>query len=94
MDLECRNLKGAQKSARVADRNRNTRQLLDKDKGRKEEAAKKAKLKALGACPAGYHWIKQTGEYICAGGSHWMSDGDVGTLQATCCLDMLYALIV
>lgn len=80
MDPEYRNLKEAQKSARGADRNRIVRQLLDEEKRRKEEAAKKAKLKALGACPAGYHWIKQTGGYRCAGDSRWMSDGDVGTL--------------
>lgn len=80
MDPECRNLKGAQKPARGADRNRIMRQLLDEEKRRKEEAAKKAKLKVLGACPAGYHWIKQMSEYRCVGGSHWMSDGDMGTL--------------
>lgn len=79
MDLECRNLKGAQKPARGADRDRIVRQLLEEEKRRKEEAAKTAKLKALGACPVGYHWI-QTGGYKCAGGSHWMSDGEVGTL--------------
>lgn len=45
MDPECHNLKGAQKSARGADRNRIMRQLLNEEKRRKEEATKKAKLK-------------------------------------------------
>ena len=54
-EKECQNLKEAQKSARGADRDRIVKQLLEEDKRKKEEAAKKAKLKALGACPVGYH---------------------------------------
>ncbi|KND87315.1 hypothetical protein TOPH_08072 [Tolypocladium ophioglossoides CBS 100239] len=70
-DREYRNMLRAQRSTRDADRDRIIR---------REEKAKKAKLLAMGACPVGYHWIKQSGGYRCAGGSHWMSDEKVGKL--------------
>lgn len=79
-EKEYQNLKKAQKSASDADRDRIVKQILEEEKRRKEEAAKKAKLMALGACPVGFQWIKQIGGYRCAGGSHWMSDGEVGAL--------------
>ncbi|KAL4079908.1 P-loop containing nucleoside triphosphate hydrolase protein [Scleroderma yunnanense] len=41
-----------------------------------EEARKK--LKAVGLCPMGYEWIKQASGWRCAGGSHYMSDGELG----------------
>ena len=44
---------------------------------RKREAMVQKKLMQLGRCPVGYAWIKQTGGYRCAGGSHYMSDGEV-----------------
>ena len=44
----------------------------------KREALKlQQKLLELGCCPMGYRWIKQSGGYRCAGGSHWMSDAEV-----------------
>ena len=43
----------------------------------REEAAQK-KIRERGPCPAGYHWIKGSGGYRCAGGSHWMSDTELG----------------
>jgi hypothetical protein len=73
-------LKRAQKSASEADRKRIVKQLLEEEKRREEEKARKAKLMTLGACPVGYHWIKQSGGYRCAGGSHWLSDEQVGAL--------------
>ena len=47
---------------------------------RKHEAMMQKKLMQLGRCPVGYAWIKQTGGYRCAGGSHYMSDGEVQKL--------------
>ncbi|KAG8424327.1 hypothetical protein J3458_001129 [Metarhizium acridum] len=79
-ETEYRELKEAQKSATDANRDRIVRQLIEEEERRKEEAAMKAKLMALGKCPAGYHWIKQSGGYRCAGGSHYMSDGHVNAL--------------
>lgn len=80
-EKEFRQLKEAQKLARGADRDRIVKQVLIEERRRKEEAARKAKLMAH--CPAGYQWIKQSGGYRCAGGSHWIPDGQVnGTLDS------------
>ncbi|EKM60623.1 uncharacterized protein PHACADRAFT_133236 [Phanerochaete carnosa HHB-10118-sp] len=43
----------------------------------KEQRAQK-KLKQMGLCSAGYEWVKQTGGYRCKGGSHWVSDSELG----------------
>ena len=45
---------------------------------RKQEAKAQQKLRQMGICPAGYQWIKQPGGYLCAGGSHWVTDGQLG----------------
>ena len=45
---------------------------------RKEEQAVQAKLRFMGVCPVGYQWIKQAGGYRCAGGSHYVSDQQLG----------------
>ena len=44
------------------------KQLLEQEKRRKEEAAKKAKLMALGACPVGFHWINKVAGIDVLGG--------------------------
>jgi hypothetical protein len=44
-----------------------------KEKKRQEEAVMH-KLKMMGKCCAGYHWIKEGGGYRCAGGSHFVSN--------------------
>ncbi|KAL4079909.1 P-loop containing nucleoside triphosphate hydrolase protein [Scleroderma yunnanense] len=41
------------------------------------EKARK-KLKAMGLCPMGYEWIKQASGWRCAGGSHYIGDGELG----------------
>ena len=45
---------------------------------RRQEARARAKLREMGVCMAGYGWIKQAGGYRCAGGSHFVSDGQLG----------------
>ncbi|SPO07334.1 related to ECM32 - DNA dependent ATPase/DNA helicase B [Cephalotrichum gorgonifer] len=52
-------------------------ELIEEEERRQVEAAKRKKLEAMGLCPAGYSWIKQEGGYRCAGGSHFVGDGDV-----------------
>lgn len=42
------------------------------------EAQVQTKLRHMGVCSAGYHWIKQSDGYICAGGSHSVSAGQLG----------------
>jgi len=41
------------------------------------QAREQEKLARMGVCPVGYHWIRQSGGYRCAGGSHWVSDGQM-----------------
>ncbi|KAM0385686.1 hypothetical protein ACHAPZ_000804 [Fusarium culmorum] len=72
-----RRLKKAQRTASEADREKLVREILVEEKKRKEIEARKAKLMHMGVCPVGYQWIKQAGGFRCAGGSHWMSDGEL-----------------
>ncbi|KAI5926117.1 P-loop containing nucleoside triphosphate hydrolase protein [Camillea tinctor] len=44
----------------------------------KREKALKEKLAQSGRCPMGYEWIPQSGGYRCAGGSHFVSSGELG----------------
>jgi hypothetical protein len=46
----------------------------------RREAEERAKLKRSGRCPMGYQWIKQSGGYRCAGGSHWVPDSQMKSL--------------
>lgn len=46
----------------------------------RREAEERAMLMQNGICPMGYHWIRQAGGYRCAGGSHWVGEGDVARL--------------
>ncbi|RFN55172.1 hypothetical protein FIE12Z_425 [Fusarium flagelliforme] len=73
-------LKKAQKDASDADRERLVRQILAAEDKRKKIERSKEKLKTMGVCPVGYHWIKQSGGYRCAGGSHWMTDEQVNNM--------------
>ncbi|KAH7247094.1 hypothetical protein MRS44_014903 [Fusarium solani] len=79
-EKELHRLKTAQKNASDADRERLVREILAEEDRRKQVEAQKAKLKMMGICPAGYHWIKQGGGYRCAGGSHWMPNEDMDKL--------------
>lgn len=76
-DEEARKKEEARRRAAAEARERILRQLMEEEKRRKEEAQKREKLKALGVCPAGYHWIKQADGYRCAGGSHYLSNGQI-----------------
>lgn len=54
------------------------RKREEAERKRKEEAKAQQKLRQMGVCVAGFRWIKQTGGYRCAGGSHWVSDSQLG----------------
>jgi hypothetical protein len=41
------------------------------------EQKRQAQLQRMGVCVAGYAWIKQSGGYRCAGGSHVVSDAQL-----------------
>lgn len=45
---------------------------------KKKEQKAQEKLRQMGVCPVGYRWIKQAGGYRCAGGSHWVTDSQLG----------------
>ncbi|KAK1223907.1 hypothetical protein PQX77_013213 [Marasmius sp. AFHP31] len=45
---------------------------------RKKEAEAQRRLQKMGLCVAGFRWIKQANGYRCAGGTHFVSDGQLG----------------
>ena len=45
---------------------------------KQQEAQVQQKLRSMGVCVAGYQWIKQSGGYRCAGGSHVVTDSQLG----------------
>ena len=49
----------------------------EEEKRRKEREAQK-KLKNMGVCCMGFRWIKQASGYRCAGGSHYVSNAQLG----------------
>lgn len=44
----------------------------------KREQQVQVKLRQMGVCCAGFQWIKQASGYRCAGGSHYVSNGQLG----------------
>lgn len=45
---------------------------------RQKEVQAQQKLKDMGVCPVGFRWIKQSGGYRCAGGTHYVTDSQLG----------------
>ena len=50
----------------------------EEDSRKKIEAQVQKKLTTIGMCPVGFRWIKQAGGYRCAGGSHFVTDAQLG----------------
>jgi hypothetical protein len=48
------------------------------ERKRKEEAKAQKKLRDMGVCTVGFRWIKQDRGYRCAGGSHFVSNVQLG----------------
>jgi len=61
----------AKREAELREIERKKQELQEK---LRREAEERAKLKRSGRCPMGYQWIRQSGGYRCAGGSHWVPD--------------------
>ena len=66
-------------------RRKREEELAEMDRKRKEEEERKrkeveaqTKLRHMGVCPVGYRWVKQSGGYRCAGGSHFVDDAQLG----------------
>ncbi|KAK3949502.1 stage V sporulation protein K [Pseudoneurospora amorphoporcata] len=75
---EYRKLKEAAKKAKDAARDEIVKRLLEEERKRKAVEEMKKKLQMMGICPAGFAWIKQASGYRCAGGSHWVTDAELG----------------
>ena len=54
------------------------RKKQEEQKRIKKEKATQSRLQQMGVCVAGFRWIKQDGGYRCAGGTHWVSDSQLG----------------
>jgi len=50
----------------------------DTERKRKEELQVQVKLREIGVCVAGFRWIKQAGRYRYTGGSHFVSNSELG----------------
>ncbi|KAG2354583.1 P-loop containing nucleoside triphosphate hydrolase protein [Suillus spraguei] len=50
----------------------------EEERRRREEARVQQKLREMGVCIAGFRWIKQSQGYRCAGGSHFISNDQLG----------------
>ena len=75
---EARLKRELERRARDAELAEIERKCKEKEAERKREALAQKKLRDLGVCPVGYRWIKQTQGYRCAGGSHFVSDTQLG----------------
>jgi hypothetical protein len=64
----------AKRQLELAEIERKRKELEEK---LRREAEEQAKLAKMGVCPVGYQWIRQTGGYRCAGGSHCVSDAQM-----------------
>ncbi|KAJ9255512.1 hypothetical protein DTO212C5_9142 [Paecilomyces variotii] len=58
------------------DKIRKMKEQMEQERRREQKAQEK--LRKMGVCVAGFRWIKQSGGYRCAGGSHWVSDAQLG----------------
>ncbi|KAF2127934.1 P-loop containing nucleoside triphosphate hydrolase protein [Dothidotthia symphoricarpi CBS 119687] len=76
-DEEERRLREQERIAAELERRRREAILIAAEKERKKEMEAQKRLRIMGPCPAGYHWIKQGMGYRCAGGSHWIDDAAV-----------------
>ena len=69
-------------AAARAERARKAAELKAKEEAerleRLREAKAQAKLREMGVCPVGYRWIKQANGYRCAGGTHYVTDAQLG----------------
>lgn len=77
-DEEERRQREAQRVQAELERRKNEERRAAMEKLREEERQVQKKLRGMGRCPVGYSWIKQSGGYRCAGGSHWLPDSALG----------------
>ncbi|KAI9831934.1 MAG: hypothetical protein M1819_004656 [Sarea resinae] len=67
-----------ERRAREAALDEINRKRKEEERKREMEAKAQKKLRDLGVCCAGFRWIKQDSGYRCAGGSHFVSNAQLG----------------
>jgi len=75
-EARLREIEAQAERARIAARLEEKRQ--QEQRMRQQEAKAQAALRDMGVCMAGFRWIKQHGGYRCAGGAHFVTDGQLG----------------
>lgn len=60
------------------ERERAERARREMEERLRKEREVQARLQRMGRCPMGYDWIAQGGGYRCAGGSHFLGNGELG----------------
>jgi hypothetical protein len=73
-DDEERRIREQERIQAELERRRKDEELAAIERARQEEMERQKKLRMMGPCPAGFHWIKQSAGYRCAGGSHWLDE--------------------
>ena len=75
-DEERRRLEQVRIEAELRRRQRDA-EMAAIERKRAVEREMQRKIGVMGPCPMGFQWIKGSGGYRCAGGSHWLSDAQV-----------------
>jgi len=75
-DEERRRLEKARIEAELRRRQRDA-EMAAIERQRAVEREMQKKIRMMGPCPMGFRWIKGSGGYRCAGGSHWLSDAQI-----------------
>ena len=76
-DSKMEELQRCREAARL--REQQARAAKEAERKRLEvEARAQTKLRQMGRCVAGFHWIKQPQGYRCAGGSHFVGNHELG----------------
>lgn len=65
-------------AAERAKRAREAARLQKLEEEQRKEARVQQKIRQMGLCVAGFRWLKVSGGYRCAGGSHFLSNGQLG----------------
>lgn len=74
---EKRRMEAALKAKREAEEKLRKAQE-EAEKKRQQELAVQKKIRDMGICPAGFRWIRVGGGYQCGGGSHYLSNSQLG----------------
>ena len=86
-EAEVQRLKLAREQARLREREaseaaRKAKEHLERlrlaEARRRREEQVQVRLREMGVCCAGFRWIRQSGGYRCAGGSHFVGNGQLG----------------